>query len=686
MQELYAEQVEMLQGLGTEATRDQIANLLKKHNGNVEIVASSLLDGNFGTPTVTVTEPEERGRTMTKAAPALPPRKKHSSPVDNTMALVPVTGEQPPRYDEMEDADMKKALALSMEDQGPPPLEPIPEYGPYQDVRKYDNRNLDSGTDHALRQALEASLNDGKNSLAADLYVERPAEERGRENDGRPVALRSSDQNSIFAPPIFQALMALPQLRERLKQYPSQFTPNGDEEIKEKLELAWHDAQLTRDMICHAECTQQAYVDIKRWTGEWSDTKFAHSLADGATDLLERLAKNLNLALPSPITPIFLPTLHDVSNLAEAPKVPLAPHVEVAQPKDQFYYVIPLTMGVESPENNNLTSILECHITAEKLGFVRETLPDVLSFKVDRNSNRSGGMGKFGYPARVWLDRWVLDKREFVEKTIKARETEIEELLKEMEKENLKLKKCEGRDALADLRACIKHFENTATDGGDPKRRARNENTLQKLKTILKDIENKLAEHATKTEELNSERSKLWDLPELQTIPYDLQAVIIHDGLLGRAHLFSYVRHNGKWWKVVDDDVTEASEDTVLGDSSGVHLGSGAFLTLYSKPTEGEALQWPRKDRIKSQKLDEEFRATLPPTVRYKFEKAVRPISPGDSDEEEYMDAEEHIIVESDPVVDEVLELAEGKPDKQDDEADKRVDGMQDVVHMRDVD
>ncbi|CEL54972.1 hypothetical protein RSOLAG1IB_07465 [Rhizoctonia solani AG-1 IB] len=229
MQESYAEQVEVLQALGTAATRDQIANLLKKHSGNVEIVAGYLLDGNFDTPAVTVTEPEERGRTMTKSAPALPPRRKHSSPVDNSMALVPTTGEQPPRYDEMEDDDMKKALALSMEDQGPPPLEHIPEiseeYGPYQDVRKYDNRNLDSGTDHALRQALEASLNDGKNNLAADLYVERPAEERGRENDGRPVAFRSSDQNSIFAPPIFQALMALAPLRARLKAHHLRFTP-----------------------------------------------------------------------------------------------------------------------------------------------------------------------------------------------------------------------------------------------------------------------------------------------------------------------------------------------------------------------------------------------------------------------------------------------------------------------------
>ncbi|CUA67237.1 hypothetical protein RSOLAG22IIIB_07293 [Rhizoctonia solani] len=671
MQESDVEKIDTLQALGTEATRDQIANLLKRHNGNMDIVASSLLDGNFGAPTVTLTEPEERGRSMTK--PALPPRRKNTSPVDNSKAIVPFTGGKPPQYDEMEDDDMKKALALSMEDQGPPPLEPLPEeYGPYQDVRKYDNRNLDSGTDHALRQALEASLNDGKNNLAADQYVERPAQERGREKDGRPVAFRSSDQNSIFAPPVFQALMALPQLRERLKHLPSQFTPKGDEEIKEKLELAWHDAQLTREMICHAECTQQAYIDIKPWTGEWTDTRFTHSPVEAASSFLERLAKNLNLALHSPSTPLFLPTIDGESLEYDVPKTPLPPQVEVTKPDNQMYYVLPLTMGVLSPANDNLIDILECHTSGDEIGFVRETLPDILAFKLARS--HSGG--KFGFPARLWFDRWVMDKREFVEGKIKTREKEIEEQVKEMESGSLKLKKCEGRDTLADLQTCIRHFEHTATDGGDPKRRARNENTLQKLKSILKDIEDKLAEHATKTEELNNERSKLWD--------YDLQAVVIHDGLLGRTHMFSYVRHNGKWWKVVDDDVTESSEEAVLGDSSGVHLGSGVFITIYSKPTEEKESPWPRKIRIKSRKLDEEFRTSLPPTVRYMFEKTVQPISPGDSEEDEFMDAEEHVELE--PVVDEVYELAEGKPDKPGDRVDKRTDGMQDVVHMRDVD
>ena len=61
------------------------------------------------------------------------------------MALVRTDqSSNPPAYDE--DADFNKALALSMDDQGPPPLEPIPHdsdlpvYGPVQDPSKGDNR------------------------------------------------------------------------------------------------------------------------------------------------------------------------------------------------------------------------------------------------------------------------------------------------------------------------------------------------------------------------------------------------------------------------------------------------------------------------------------------------------------------------------------------------------------------
>jgi hypothetical protein len=38
---------------------------------------------------------------------------------------------------------------------------------------------------------------------------------------------------------------------------------------------------------------------------------------------------------------------------------------------------------------------------------------------------------------------------------------------------------------------------------------------------------------------------------------YDLRVVFIHDGIFGRKHLYSYVQDKGKWWKTVDNAVTE---------------------------------------------------------------------------------------------------------------------------------
>ncbi|KAG9102524.1 hypothetical protein FRC07_010216 [Ceratobasidium sp. 392] len=402
------QRVQDLLALGTDATAEQIARLLDKHHGHMDNAAAALLDGNFQ-----VDEPDTRGRQTTKAiAPALPPRRKQNSPVDNSRALVRIDTSNKnnlPAYDE--DLELNKALALSLAEGGGggggdggvggdddlPPLEPVPSgpvYGPHLDPRT--NRGLDESTDHALRQALEASLNDGKNSLAADVYEELDIEQQVKVSDGRPTALRSSDPNSIFAPPILQALLSIPHLLKRLKE-------------------------------------------VRTW-----------------------------------------PEGGDVESMLEAP--------------------------------------------------------------------------------------WH--------------------------------------------------------------------------------------EIAKQTEDLKAESAGLWTRPELTTMPYDLRAVIIHDGLLGRAHLFSYVRRADKWWKVVDSTVSEVSEETVLSDSAGVHLGAGVVCLLYASAVgEGgkdkDDIKWPRKDRLKSQKLDEPFMAQLSPEVQARL--AHQPVSESPSDEEEeFMDAEEMIVVAHD--------------------------------------
>ncbi|KAG8705875.1 hypothetical protein FRC08_001402, partial [Ceratobasidium sp. 394] len=619
------ERVQTLVALGTGATAEQIARLLEKHSGHLDNVAAALLDGNFE-----VDEPDTRGRQTTKAiAPLLPPRRKQNSPVDNSRALVRIDNANntsaPPAYDE--DVELNKALALSLKDAGgaggmgeqgvgdedePPPLEPVgPVYGPQRDPRM--TRGLDETTDHALRRALEASLNDGKNSLAADVYEELAVEDQVRAFDGRPTAFRSSDPNSVFAPPILQALLSIPQLLTRLQE--NRTRPGADDGegtsqvgmqgVERMLDGPWHDCEIVRELFAHAEHTPRAYVDVQSWAekADWARDDMAHLPNVAATDLMQRLTRALNLSLPNGKQSLFLPRLHDPHS--PTPPPPLStPHTEISeQHQEPLFYLIPLnTPSPPLPEiNNNLIDILESQISADRVGF--SSLPEALAFRVEGG----GGGGKFGFPARVWMDRWTVEKRAFVEGVVMKRAGDIEVLLKGMEEEKQQLLRHEGRDTLVDLRVCIKHFETTASDGGDEKRAERNRRTLEKLKTILKDFEDRCEQIAKKSEELKAERAGLWTRPELMTIPYDLRAVVIHDGLLGRAHLFSYVRRADKWWKVVDATVTEVTEDTVLSDSAGVHLGAGALVLVYAAPTNeaDQGTKWPRKDRLKSQKLDE---------------------------------------------------------------------------------
>ncbi|QRV98642.1 ubiquitin carboxyl-terminal hydrolase [Ceratobasidium sp. AG-Ba] len=605
------DRVQTLLGLGTDATPQQIARLLEKHNGQMDNVATALIEGNFH-----VDDSELRGRQLTNqlTKPALPPRRKQNSPADNSRALIRVEDvdnpNRPPAYDE--DVELNKALELSMAEAGaaagiamddqPPPLEPIqdqPFYGPVKP------RGLDESTDHALRQALEASLNDGKNSLAADVYEELPIEQQVRALDGRPTAFRSSDPTSIFVPPVLQSLISVPQLVSRLKALRERPQASQDIEVEQMLDGPWYDTEIIREIFTHAEVSPRAYVDVKEWAEKagWAREDVAGSFDVAGTELLKRLARALNLSLSSE-KPLFLPTLHNPSSPSPPPPDPASPHTEITQ-QHQYHqlYLVPLHI---SPSSSDLIDTMESQISADRMGF--NLLPEALA-----------------------VDGPV----------------EIEVTLKGMEEERLKIVRHEGRDTLADLRVCIKHFEHTA----DPKRAERNARTLEKLKILLKDFEDRCAEIAKKSEELKLEQQNLWNKPELMNLPYDLRAVLIHDGLLGRSHLFSYVKKADKWWKVVDANVTEVTEEVVLGDSVGVHLGAGVLGLVYAAPheeSEHEA-RWGWKERLKSHKLDKPWVAQLSPETQARLAERVEPVS--SDEEEEYMDAEEMIVV------DEVQEL-----------------------------
>lgn len=93
---------------------------------------------------------------------------------------------------------------------------------------------------------------------------------------------------------------------------------------------------------------------------------------------------------------------------------------------------------MDTAPSNYLVDILESQVSHDRVGFI-SPLPDALAFKVLRKD----ASGKFEFPARIWFDRWTLEKRDLVDNVVKAREKEIDEGIKQSEDESLRLRKCE---------------------------------------------------------------------------------------------------------------------------------------------------------------------------------------------------------------------------------------------------
>lgn len=103
------------------------------------------------------------------------------------------------------------------------------------------------------------------------------------------------------------------------------------------------------------------------------------------------------------------------------------------------------TTAKSTPTPENLIDLLEYQVASERVGFA--SVPEALVFRVDR-SGADAGKGKFGFPARMYFDRWMVEKRAFVEGEVKRREEEIEKIVGKMEEERVKLTKFEVRFGL----------------------------------------------------------------------------------------------------------------------------------------------------------------------------------------------------------------------------------------------
>jgi len=93
--------------------------------------------------------------------------------------------------------------------------------------------------------------------------------------------------------------------------------------------------------------------------------------------------------------------------------------------------------------------------------------------------------------------------------------------------------------------------------------------------------------------------------------------VLMHDGLKGRKHVYSYIKHDDAWWKVVDHTTTKVTFETVSNDKDGMHLGAGPFLLIYSRSlSEPLISEWSNVIKVGARTDSLQFLAKLPLSVQ----------------------------------------------------------------------
>ncbi|KAJ7131562.1 hypothetical protein C8R43DRAFT_1024703 [Mycena crocata] len=200
------------------------------------------------------------------------------------------------------------------------------------------------------------------------------------------------------------------------------------------------------------------------------------------------------------------------------------------------------------------------------------------------------------YPKTIYMDQFLEVNLDLANETRAAQRVLMREVgvLRERKRGIVAF---EGQDSLGNLRATIYYYEHVA-ECSSPARLLTLQTVAGKLKNTLAKMEREVKEIDEKIANLQLELDALFDNPELQCHPYDLRAVLVHTGLPGRKHIYSYVFDKGTWWKTVDYMVTEVTEDVVLSDPAGLHLGAGPYMLMYSRRQSEEEMntpvQWPR--------------------------------------------------------------------------------------------
>ncbi|KAJ7594362.1 hypothetical protein C8J56DRAFT_926565 [Mycena floridula] len=505
-----------------------------------------------------------------------------------------------------DDSELDRAIAISLGDSS---SSTAVQFGP-SDRPPHENWQLVptnaqttlSPEDESLKQAIRASLEDFTSD--DDISLEKSVREQGR-----PIALRAELATNAYAALVIQALFHVPQVRYWASKMqpdpPDSSSPNSSMhkllEIFTNLDLAQISTLLDSELI--------PALDVK----PQNSSDHPGQLASDLYTQLARLLDDQVRSTAPPRTRLF--------------------HYSVGRPKmnhrsTEEGCIVDIEMSHESNlGRNELVSRLSSKLTAHRLTDFRDAIiepSEVVAFnlKPPHRVLSNPVPEPMTYPRVIYMDQFLASNMDIALAKSHQEKTMNQEI-QQLNERKTALVSFKGRDTLKDLEASISYYESLAAGREQPSRAAALDRSLEKLKGTLSDLKEQVLKVDQRISQLQVDVESLFNCPELQLHPYELRAVLLYTGVSGRKNIYSYVQDQGVWWKTVDHTVSEVSEDHVLSDATGLPLGAGPYMLIYSRQLIQEELStpltWPTVFTDIVEMHNRQFLSTLPQQVLEKF-------------------------------------------------------------------
>ncbi|KAJ7084967.1 hypothetical protein C8R44DRAFT_821787, partial [Mycena epipterygia] len=534
-------------------------NILRKHHGDMQKAADVLLKN-------VADDPEERIREASLASIKedfghLFPGAKSRAVEAPRGNVIDLTGDDDPTPD----ASRFRATTRS----------PDPSW---QMVRTDHSMDTGKSADDELNEVIQASYND----FAADESDTIPTEEMTVREGGRPIALRADVPGKAYAALVIQCLFHVPQVRQRCSKLHLHLV-DGEPPLTNPDRAIW----TLIEMFTAMDLGQiSVFCDIDLFNS-WDTVSLTQGLSVGtlSKQFIERVANLLQSDL-------------DQQRIEQAPNLNrlfhftyCRVHSPVTGPPETIYednvgHVVGIEINPDSPSNELVARLSQTLNTYHDDGSSDHQLilqpSEMVTFEITVNASSSTGTSSpepLVYPKCIYMDQFLAVNLDLANET-RTSQRQIQKEIETLTATKKKLTRFEDQDTFENLRGTIEYYEHTAS----PERPEALKKTMAtKLRTLLQKMESEVEAIDQKVSDLQTELDGLWINPELQCHPYDLRAVLVHTGLPGRKHIYSYVHEKGTWWKTVDYTVTEVPEDLVMSDPAGLHLGAGPYMLIYSR-------------------------------------------------------------------------------------------------------